>query len=84
MSTLELILNMLAEATTTEISKSTELQTFEENKRVAQRGGRIAGSARKEIKADTGKPIITKKSTVNFSRLIADVIEESKKYGKDK
>ena len=84
MSTLELVLNMLAEATTTEISKTTEPQTFEENKGVAQRGGRIAGNARKEIEADTGKPVITKKNAVDFSRLIADVIEESKKDGKDK
>ena len=84
MSTLELVLNMLAEATTTEISKTTEPQTFEENKRVAQRGGRIAGNTRKEIEADTGKPVITKKAAADFSRLITDVIEESKKDGKDK
>ncbi len=84
MSTLELVLNMLAEATTTEISKTTEPQIFEENKRVAQRGGRIAGNARKEIEADTGKPVITKKNAVDFSRLITDVIEESEKDGKDK
>lgn len=56
MSTLELVLNMLAEATTTEISKTTEPQTFEENRQAARRGGRIAGNTRKEIEADTGKP----------------------------
>lgn len=78
MSTLELVLNMLAEATTTEISKTTEPQSFEENKQVAQRGGRIAGNARKEIEADTGKPVITKKNAIDFSRLISEVIEESK------
>lgn len=83
MSTLELVLNMLAEATTTEISKTTEPQTFEENKRVAQRGGRIAGNARKEIEADTGKPVITKKNAIDFSRLISDVIEESDKDDKN-
>ena len=65
---------MLAEATTTEISKSTEPQTFEENKQVARRGGRIAGNARE---ADTGKPVITKKNAVDFSRLITDVLEGS-------
>ncbi|KAF0193433.1 MAG: adenine-specific DNA-methyltransferase [Bacillota bacterium] len=75
MSTLELVLNMLAEATTTEISKSTEPQTFDENKRVAQRGGRIAGNARREIEADTGKSVITAKTAIDFSRLIADVLE---------
>jgi len=72
-----LVLNMLAEATTTEISKTTEPKTFEENRQVAQRGGRIAGNARKEIEADTGKPVITNKNMVDFSLLIADVIEES-------
>jgi hypothetical protein len=75
MSTLELVLNMLAEATTTEISKSTEPQTFDENKHVAQRGGRIAGNARREIEADTGKSVITAKTAVDFSRLIGDVLE---------
>lgn len=83
MSTLELVLNMPAEATTTEISKTTEPQTFEENRQVARRGGRIAGNARKEIEADTGKPVITKKSAVDFSRLISDVIEESDKDDKN-
>lgn len=79
MSTLELVLNMLAEATTTEISKTADPQTFEENKSVAQRGGRIAGNARKEIEADTGKPVITEKSAIDFSGLLADVIKESEK-----
>ena len=59
------------------ISKSTEPQTFEENKQVARRGGRIAGNARKEIETDTGKSVITKKNAVDFSRLITGVIEES-------
>jgi BRO family, N-terminal domain. len=83
MSTLELVLNMLAEATTTEISKTTEPQTFEENRQVAQRGGRIAGNTRKEIEADTGKPVITSKNAIDFSRLIANVIEESDKDDKN-
>jgi prophage antirepressor-like protein len=76
MSTLELVLNMLAEATTTEISKNIEPQTFEENKNAARRGGRIAGNARKEIEADTGKPVITEKNAVDFSRLLGEVIED--------
>lgn len=77
MSTLELVLNMLAEATTTEISRSAEPQTFEENKQVARRGGKIAGNARKEIEADTGKPVITKNNALDFPRLLYDVIEKS-------
>ena len=83
MSTLVLVLNMLAEATTTEISRTIEPQTFEENRQVALRGGRIAGNARKEIEADTGKPVISKKNAVDFSRLISDVIEESDKDDKN-
>jgi hypothetical protein len=83
MSTLELVLNMLAEATTTEISKTKEPKTFEENRQVARRGGRIAGNTRKEIEADTGKPVITNKNAIDFSRLIADVIEESDKDDKN-
>lgn len=69
--------NMLAEATTTEISRSAEPQTFEENKQVARRGGKIAGNARKEIEADTGKPVITKNNALDFPRLLYDVIEKS-------
>lgn len=80
MSTLELVLNMLAEATTTEISKTTQPKNFEENRRVAQRGGRIAGNTRKEIEADTGKPVITNKKAIDFSLLV----EESDKNNKDK
>ncbi|MDL2218235.1 hypothetical protein LJC27_06210 [Christensenellaceae bacterium OttesenSCG-928-M15] len=76
MSTLELVLNMLAEATTSEISRSAEPQTFEDNKRVAQRGGRIAGNARKEIEADTGRPVITEKNAVDFSRLLNNLADE--------
>ena len=75
MSTLELVLNMLAEATTTEISKTARPETFEDSKHVARRGGRIAGNARKEIEADTGKPVITAKNAIDFSRLIGNVIE---------
>jgi len=77
MSTLELVLNMLAEATTTEISKVSAPESFEENRQVAKRGGRIAGNARKEIEAHTGKPVITEKNAVDFSRLLAGFIESS-------
>jgi hypothetical protein len=75
MSTLELVLNMLAEATTTEISKTAEPEGLEENKQVARRGGRIAGNARREIEADTGKPVITRQNAVDFSKLLGEVIE---------
>jgi len=77
MSTLELVLNMLAEVTTTEFSKTQKPETFEDNKTVARSGGRVAGNARKEIEATTGKPAITSKNAVDFSKLISNVIEDS-------
>jgi len=81
MSTLELVLNMLAEATTTEISKEQQPETLKENIAVAKSGGRIAGNARKEIEATTGKPVITSKNAADFSNLISNLIEDT---GKDK
>ncbi len=76
MTTLEIVLNMLAEATTTELTKTTNPQGLEENKKVAKRGGSIAGNARKEIEKETGKPVITSKNAVDLSRLIEDVVKE--------
>ena len=75
MSDLELVLNMLAEATTTEISKTVEPETFEQNKNVARRGGRIAGNARLEIESDTGKPVITSQNAAQLNTLLTDMIE---------
>jgi hypothetical protein len=74
MSTLELVLNMLAEATTTEISKTEQPDTFSENREVAKRGGGAAGIARKAVEEQTGKPVITAKNAVDFSEIIAGVI----------
>jgi len=62
MSNLELVLNMLAEATTTEISKEKTPETFEDSRVIAEQGGAIAGNARKEIEAKTGKGVITKQN----------------------
>lgn len=75
MSTLELVLNMLAEATTTEISKEKNPQSFSENRSFAKEGGEVAGNARKDIEERTGKLVITSKNAVDFSNLISDVIE---------
>jgi hypothetical protein len=75
MSTLELVLNMLAEATTTTLSQEQKPQTLNENKRVAKQGGGIAGDTRKAIEKASGKPVISPKNAVDFSRLIADVVE---------
>ena len=76
MSTTELILNMLAETATKDIANSTNPQGLEENKKVAQRGGSIAGNARKEIEKETGQPVITSKNAIDFGRLIEDVVKE--------
>ena len=70
MSTLELVLNMLAEATTTELAKVHNAQGMSENQEVARRGGAVAGNARKSIEADTGQPVITAKTAVDFTRII--------------
>ncbi len=59
MTNLELVLNMLAEATTTEISKEKKPKNFDENKTIARQGGTIAGNTRKEIEAKTGKKIVS-------------------------
>lgn len=77
MSTLELVLNMLAEATTTELTQTLNPQGLEENKEVAKEGGTVAGNARKDIEARTGKPVITQKNALDFSKLIEDVIDET-------
>ncbi len=76
MSTLELVLNMLAEATVTELTNTANPKGLEENKKTAQRGGSIAGLARKEIEKETGKPVISPKNAIDFSRLIDGVIKE--------
>lgn len=77
MSTLELALNMLAEATTTELTKAQNPQGLEENRTVAKQGGTVAGNARKEIEAQTGRPVITAEnaSTVLLGRTVTEMIE---------
>lgn len=74
MTTLELVLNMLAEATTTEISKATNPKNFTENKEVAHQGGAVAGNARKEIESKTGKPVISKKTAPKLDEIVSNLI----------
>jgi hypothetical protein len=62
MTNLELVLNMLAEATTTEISKGKNPESFEENKKIAKQGGTIAGNTRREIEEKTGKKVVTSRN----------------------
>ena len=66
MSNLELILNMLAEATTTELSKEKNPQGFQESAEIAQQGGEIGGETRKQIEGKTGKPICTPEHGVSL------------------
>lgn len=77
MTDLELVLTMLAEASTTDISKTAKPQTFEENKQVAKRGGKVAGIARKALEAETGKPVITEKNAFDFQQLVTDIVEDA-------
>ena len=77
MSDLELVLNMLAEATTTELSKTHNPQSFEENVEIAQRGGKIAGEARKNIEEDTGKAVITSQNATELNKVVTELIEGS-------
>ena len=77
MSDLELVLTMLAEATTTEISKTVKPATFSENQKVAQKGGSIAGNTRKEIEETTGKPVITAQNANDFRQLVTDIVEDA-------
>ena len=79
MSTLELVLNMLAEATVTELTNTTNPKGLEENKKTARRGGSIAGNTRKEIEKETGKPVINSKNAIDFSRLIDGVAKDKTK-----
>ena len=75
MSTLELVLNMLAEATTAEISKQKQPETFEENRIVANEGGAAAGEARAAVEKRTGKPVITNKNAAQLQDLVTEIID---------
>ncbi len=67
MTNLELVLNMLAEATTTEISKEKKPKTFKESQKIAKQGGTIAGNTRKEIEAKSGKKIVTRENVKHLT-----------------
>ncbi|MDO5849800.1 MAG: Bro-N domain-containing protein [Methanobacteriaceae archaeon] len=65
MTNAELVFNMLAEVSTTELSRSANPSNFEENKEIAKQGGGIAGSAREELEAKTGKKVVSKSNAKN-------------------
>lgn len=73
MTTLELVLNMLAEATTAEIVNESNPIGLEENKIAAKEGGKIAGDARKSIEEKTGRPVISNKKAVNFTKILTNI-----------
>ena len=77
MSDLELVLNMLAEASTTSISRTEQPEGLEENKRVARRGGRIAGNARRELEQETGRPVVTAENAQTLQQLVTEVVEDA-------
>ena len=76
MSTLELALNMLAEATTTELTRAQNPQGLTQNQVIAREGGSIAGNARKEIEARTGKPVITPDNAAKLNSVVTNLIED--------
>ena len=83
MTTLELVLNMLAEATTTEISKQKVPETLSENIVVARTGGKVAGDARKAIEAQTGVPVITDQNASQLGQIVANILEETSSGNQD-
>ena len=77
MSDLELVLTMLAEASTRDISQAEQPEGFAENQAVARRGGNVAGVARKALEAETGKPVITLQNAADFARLVGEIVEDT-------
>ena len=75
MTTLELVLNMLAEATTTQFSKDRKPTTFQENLAVAKAGGQVAGRTRKDIESQSDTPVITPKNAAQLNQVVTDLLE---------
>ena len=75
MSTMEIVLNMLAEATTTELSKAHQPEGFSESQKIARRGGSYAGQVRQDIEKDTGRPVITSQNAAQLNAVVVDMIE---------
>ncbi len=75
MTTLELVLNMLAEATTTQFSKDRKPTTFQENLAVAKAGGQVAGRTRKDIESQSNTPVISPKNAAQLNQVVTDLLE---------
>ena len=74
-TTLELVLNMLAEATTTQFSKDRKPTTFQENLEVAKAGGQVAGRTRKDIESQSNTPVISPKNAAQLNQVVTDLLE---------
>lgn len=79
MSDLELVLNMLAEASTTSISRAEQPEGLEESRKAARRGGRIAGNARRKLEQETGWPVMTAENAQTLQQLVTGVVEGAEK-----
>lgn len=79
MSDMELILNMLAESTSTEISKNENPSSFAESQAIAKRGGKVALEARKAVEQQTGKPVITSQNAAQLNTVVTNVIDSVSK-----
>ena len=79
MTTTELILNLLAETSTKDISAAEKPENFEESVKAAQQGGEVAGIARQALEKRTGKPVLTQQNAADFKELITNVIETTGK-----
>ena len=75
MSTMEIVLNMLAEATTTELSKAHQPEGFSQSQRIARRGGSYAGQVRQSIEEDTGHPVVTSQNAAQLNTVVTQMIE---------
>ena len=81
MSTTEIILNMLAETATKDISARTKPEAFTESRKVARRGGNIAGNARRELEEELGESVITSKNATQLNTIVTELIEATAKEG---
>ena len=77
MSDLELVLTMLAEASTRDISQTEKPHSFTESQEIARRGGKVAGIARQALEAETRKPVVTAQNATDFQRLFTDIVEDA-------
>lgn len=77
MTTTEIVLNMLAETSTTDISKAERPQGFSENQRVAAKGGEVAGIARQALEERTGMPAVTAQKAPDFRQLVTDIVVDA-------